>query len=137
MKTTGKKLLALLLSALMLAAVLCGCGGQNSSSSPASDCSAAGPVDGTYTGTGQYGPEHPNTLTFDFAPRVVILFGYATNPGDHMIMIRPYTDAKSYDGNYTNCTVTWLEDGVQWYNSYYESTQFNRLSRTYYYIAVK
>ena len=92
---------------------------------------------GTYTGTGQYGPEHPNTLTFDFAPRVVILFGYATNPGDHMIMIRPYTDAKSYDGNYTNCTVTWLEDGVQWYNSYYESTQFNRLNRTYYYIAVK
>ena len=92
---------------------------------------------GSYTGTGEHGPENPNTLTFDFAPRVVILFGYATNPGDHMIMIRPYTDTKSYDGNYTNCTVTWLEDGVQWYNSYYESTQFNRLSRTYYYIAVK
>ena len=73
MKTTGKKLLALLLSALMLAAVLCGCGGQNSSSSPASDSSAAGPVDGTYTGTGAAGSATPNTLTFSHKPVLVTL----------------------------------------------------------------
>lgn len=66
MKTTGKKLLALLLSALMLAAVLCGCGGQNSSSSPASDSSAAGPVDGTYTGTAEgFGGEVSVTVTIE------------------------------------------------------------------------
>ena len=66
MKTTGKKLLALLLSALMLAAVLCGCGGQNSSSSPASDSSAAGPVGGTYTGTAEgFGGEVSVTVTIE------------------------------------------------------------------------
>ena len=92
---------------------------------------------GSYAGTGQYGPENPNTLTFDFAPRVVILFGYATNPGDHMVMIRPYEAARSYDGNYTSCAITWLENGVRWYNGFYDLTQFNRLNQTYYYIAVK
>lgn len=30
---------------------------------------------GSYTGTGEYGAEHPNTLTFDFTPMLVIVTG--------------------------------------------------------------
>ena len=30
---------------------------------------------GSYTGTDTYGSEHPNTLTFDFAPKLVIVLG--------------------------------------------------------------
>ena len=40
-------------------------------------------VFGTYTGNGTYGEGHSTALHLDFAPRAVIVLGYATNGGDH------------------------------------------------------
>lgn len=92
---------------------------------------------GTYTGTGTYGENNPTVLHLGFQPRMVFLLGPATNGSDHMVMINPCKGAMSYDGNYTGCTITWLEDGVQWVSGYFEGTQFNRLNQTYYYVAFR
>lgn len=92
---------------------------------------------GQYTGTGGHGNGNETVLHLGFQPRAVVVFGYATNGGDHMLMVRPYTTARSCDGNNTSCSVKWLDDGVQWVNSFYESTQFNRSGQTYYYLALK
>ena len=94
-------------------------------------------VFGTYTGNGTYGEGHSTALHLDFAPRAVIVLGYATNGGDHMVMLRPCTSARSYDGNNADCAIEWLDDGVQWTNYFYESTQFNRMGQTYYYLAIQ
>ena len=92
---------------------------------------------GQYTGTGGHGNGNETVLHLGFQPRAVVVFGYATNGGDHMLMVRPCTTARSCDGNNTSCSVKWLDDGVQWVNSFYESTQFNRPGQTYYYLALK
>lgn len=36
---------------------------------------------GSYTGTGTYGPNNPNSLTFDFAPKILMVFRTDTGTG--------------------------------------------------------
>ena len=36
---------------------------------------------GSYVGTGTYGESNPNTLTFDFVPKIVVIFGYSDYSG--------------------------------------------------------
>ena len=70
----------------------------------------------SYTGTGTYGEDHPNVLTFPAAPVMVMVMtggslGVTTCNSGGLANLRP--------GNSFSCTVTWSEDGrtLSWYGS--------------------
>lgn len=108
-------------------------------------------VTGSYVGTGTYGAINPNTLTFDFEPKVVFIFGYArtTNNGGEKsrltALVNPYGSyAHAFDTMHTG-VVSWNDKTVSWYSintgsSQYESytswQQLNKTDATYYYIAI-
>lgn len=92
---------------------------------------------GSYTGTGNYGANNPNTLSFSFKPQVIFLFStveptaYNSIPV-YFILMRPLSRmnlALNHDG-----VVTWGDKSVTWYND--EDYQLNRRGVTYYYIAL-
>ena len=97
---------------------------------------------GTYTGTGEYGEEHPNTLTFDFAPKVIyIRYGNASWYGDTVFfpgMTRGYVQFQNNSGG--DITITWSNGGrtVSWCSPSYAGAQLNLLNseNPYYYIAI-
>ena len=84
-------------------------------------------VFGSYVGTGEYGAEHPTSITFDFTPKVVLLFGDGRFAGYHMPSTQPAvirwgltasltvagspngSNVVRYDGN----TVSWYCTNVQ------------------------
>ena len=95
-------------------------------------------VYGTYTGTGKYGKDSPNKLTFDGKPVLVIVQAQSntTNYDFHLRMIRGCNWAVGDRGNYsyTN-SVAWGENFVSWTNDDAE-TQFNLQNSVYSYIAL-
>ena len=87
---------------------------------------------GSYTGTGRYGAGNPNSLSFDFEPKMLIVM-VEDSPLEFGVFFRgaatigrPYTQGKA--------TVTWNGGTVSWYHPTYVSDQLNNTSR-YYYIA--
>ena len=92
---------------------------------------------GTYTGTGTYGQANPTVLHMGFTPKLVIVMGSATASGEHIVLLNPYDVGKSYGGDSGAVYLTWLEDGVQWYSPFRESTQFNRPNEIYHYLAFR
>ena len=103
-------------------------------------------VTGSYTGTGEYGSAHPNTLTFDFPPKLVVI-----TVGDaHSVLLSPNTQAAGYHEAYTRygmLKVTWSGNSVSWYvTGYYNGSlhstggdaehQLNQSGTSYYYLAI-
>lgn len=102
---------------------------------------------GSYTGTGTYGKSNPNTLTFGFEPKLVLVFAgsslesfmiipaFAGNPdgnGSSFIIggsnaCQVYPVSKNVDGNSLN----WWVNGIT-----QPHIQFNHSGRTYNYIAI-
>ena len=77
---------------------------------------------GTYTGTGTYGADAPNSLTFDAPPTVVTVYG----PGATLVISGTDTSAPAYlSGN----TATW-------YSAESAAAQMNTDGVTYSYVAV-
>lgn len=79
---------------------------------------------GTYTGTGEFGPEHPTSITFDFEPKLVIIRPYDMSfksilPINLLLWIKgvgkdslDYNDTARHftlDGN----TLSWYADGSE------------------------
>ena len=66
---------------------------------------------GSYMGTGQYGPEYPNSLQFDFTP----VFVYVVENDNHQKspMVRGCTETNSTYGG--SITLAWTDRGVSWY----------------------
>ena len=95
-------------------------------------------VYGTYTGTGKYGRENPNKLTFSGKPVLVIVQAQSntTDFDFHLRLVRGCGWAVGDRGNYsyTN-SVAWGENYVSWYNDKAE-TQFNLQNSVYSYIAL-
>ena len=95
-------------------------------------------VYGTYTGTGKYGRENPNKLTFSGKPVLVIVQAQSntTDFDFHLRLVRGCGWAVGDGGNYsyTN-SVAWGENYVSWYNDKAE-TQFNLQNSVYSYIAL-
>ena len=93
---------------------------------------------GTYTGTGKDGSSNQNSLTFDFAPKLVIV---GTVPSidivSPLVLIRGQSTTRissTDDGN--NISVSWSGNTVSWYViNDSASYQFNTVN-TYYYIAI-
>ncbi len=99
---------------------------------------------GTYVGTGTYGASNPNTLTFGFTPKAVIIVGYYRSAiWDYGNAILPINESyQDSDGNIVRYSVhaTWDENTLTWYCSQgtaYDATfQFNGRNVTYTYIAI-
>ena len=95
---------------------------------------------GRYTGDGTYGSAHPITLTFDFQPKVLLLFNCDGNSGMKapMLLIAPYTLQHFAAGTAGGAPihVTWGENTVSWYNENSAIHQFNHIYGENYYVAL-
>ena len=86
---------------------------------------------GSYVGTGTYGKNNPNSITFDFEPKLVILQGDAT-----VIMIRGTSKATYYTTTSYSLTLTWSGNVLSWYNVESAGRQFNTSGDTYHWVAI-
>lgn len=94
---------------------------------------------GSYVGTGTYGAENPNTLTFPFTPRLVLI-----EPG--AVLVRgsargAYAYRDSNNNEVAELSLTWSGNGVSWYNvpgNYSASAekQLNTSGQVYHYVAI-
>lgn len=103
-------------------------------------------VYGSYVGTGSFGADNPNTLTFNFAPQIVFVWsdspsgynGLGAWNGDY-VLFRPWSKAygRSSNSDYYQ-TVTWGNSSVSWYANSKGSAQqqANAAGQTYYYAAI-
>lgn len=100
---------------------------------------------GSYTGTGTYGTNNPNRLTFDFEPQIVfikssnslgiLVRGYPTvslNYGYRMFL----DSASGTFGNFVGEIVTFGTNTVSWYNTGNSQHQMNESGTGYAYYAI-
>lgn len=102
---------------------------------------------GSYTGTGTYGIDNPNNLTFDSPPKFVVVYA-RMNSNSHYVMelifnpelgsVSGYSFMDSGGGHYYLFidNVSWSNDKrtVSWYDQSDALTQANVSGFTYYYI---
>ena len=101
---------------------------------------------GTYTGTGNYGSEHKNTLTFNFNPQLI--FVTAQNGAIDLIFIRGCSHGMSICSNNMNglgeewssethyLPTTWSEKKLTWYSLNNVNYQANTSGLAFSYIAI-
>lgn len=92
-------------------------------------------VTGSYTGTGTYGASNPNSLTFDFVPKLLVIVGVS-----YLAIIVPTstsyaTHGKTLYSNVQYALYTMISDKtVKWYSENNADIQMN--SGTNYYVAI-
>ena len=128
-----------------------------------SDLGVARIATGTYVGTGTYGADNPNSLTFDFVPKAVFIIGTKDSDGVHHAYMFGYDTggnglsqqtAMYYDlltTNYVESVGFGIPYGsgkshfgkrsndgktFSWYADYSSSYQFNDAGTTFYYMAL-
>lgn len=95
---------------------------------------------GSYVGTEMYGASNPNTLTFGFKPKIVIISINGTSTYGGAIFMYGQTRS-SYTGvlynvDYSNMPfLTWNENSVSWYSTHRGYNQLNE-AKTYNYLAI-
>ena len=89
-------------------------------------------VTGSYTGTGEYGSAHPNTLTFDGPPLALMV-----NGGWQFTALRGSTGTPSMGANndVSHVTFSWEGNSVSWHSTG-ASQQLNEVNENYAYIAL-
>ena len=103
---------------------------------------------GSYVGTGTYGSSNPNTLTFDFEPKIVFLsVDSSSSAFDYtgfMFFIRNQSGSPSwyfYNVSFVGRSITWSGNTLSWYtlagvNDAPEKQQFNTSGQRYCYVAL-
>ena len=108
---------------------------------------------GIYTGTGTYGAEHPNTLTFPFEPKAIFFLSYNHSNTvsrlpifaiflsgmDQSTSIESYDDSSSSINGpccYIIHNVAWAGSSVSWYSKINALAQLNSSNVTYHYVAI-
>lgn len=97
---------------------------------------------GSYVGTGTYSSANPNSLTFDFEPKVVIIVQNSHDNFPGTVFIRGQTLSGTIGENYisnSQLTVGWSGNTVTWYtnnSSYKDRAQLNISGNTYFYVAL-
>ena len=86
----------------------------------------------TYVGTGEYGPDHPNTLTFDAPPMLVFVCGGGYQMG---FLFRNWNLTMPTNTEAGGFHTTWGENSVSWHNPYGVGYQYNSKGATYHVIA--
>lgn len=100
---------------------------------------------GSYVGTGTYGSSNPNSLTFGFEPKLVVISPKRHAEKDGYI----YGGIPWINGNTTGCSyiivnnyssqkvyLSWDGKTVSWYSTNSAASQLNDSGITYYYIAI-
>ena len=93
---------------------------------------------GNYAGTGTYGSENPNMITFDFAPKLIIVRNASRTYAPMYIFKGAATANVQINGNDNAVqTLQWSADGktVFWYSSINAEYQLNSSGYTYQYAA--
>ena len=114
---------------------------------------------GSYVGTGSYGQSNPNSLTFGFEPKflMVQMLGTGAPLGTYSIsdalmffgmtvmrgQTTVYTSLTENSNYHCSCALTWNGNSVSWFTKRSSSTyvslsdsQLNAVSRTYVYVAI-
>ena len=90
---------------------------------------------GSYTGTNMAGTKNRNTLTFDFAPKLVLI--QYTDGCMAMVNGCAHTKLVGVSVSTDACNVIWNGNSVTWWSAGENVTaQCNNPSYTYYYIAI-
>ena len=101
---------------------------------------------GSYTGTGLCGADAPNSLTFPFPPKLVVI----AVEDAHSVLLSPCTQAAGYYKAYIRYGIlklTWSGNTLSWYvDGYYTNAlhssggeaqhQLNQAGTTYHYLAL-
>ncbi|MPM70771.1 hypothetical protein SDC9_117731 [bioreactor metagenome] len=95
---------------------------------------------GVYTGTGVFGSASPNSLTFSFSPKLVVVRIYSLKTSFKAIIgINGMTDAGAWgaaNGQDYSVIFTWSGNTVAWYSGVSIANQFNGSGVAYYYVAI-
>ena len=99
---------------------------------------------GSYVGTGKYGASNPNTLTFDFEPKVVFISDDSPSTSTDMreryqstalIYGTAYGRIENFNTAVGKVSLTWKNNVLKFYGSSV-AVQLNDSSRTYKYVAI-
>ena len=92
---------------------------------------------GSYTGAGGYGTGSPNTLTFDFVPKFVVVKEAASDTkfGGYC-WLSPITHGPVCYPETRYVTITWDGKTIRWYNAESSIYQLNRYGVVYHYVAI-
>lgn len=97
---------------------------------------------GSYTGTGTYGASNPNSLTFDFTPKAVFIFGtkVSNNTGASMMYFWGADSFTLIDSGYSGVQVSGMvsvsRNTMSWYDTNGAYFQCNESGLTYNYLAL-
>lgn len=104
---------------------------------------------GSYTGTGTYGASNPNSLTFDFEPKLLFVarknFAYNNilwfKDVTHALALHSYASESNGTSDQTSISgskvvVTASGNTVSWYSSNGAEAQLNSSDFTYQYVAI-
>ena len=99
---------------------------------------AARIVTGSYTGTGTYGSSNPNSLTFDFDPKLVFISLKDQRPSVCAFAINGQTTFSKTNADASSQTnrCSFSRNLFTWYNEIDADIQFNISNRTYCYVAI-
>ena len=94
-------------------------------------------VTGTIIGTGEYGAQHPTTLTFDFTPKLIFMFG---NSGASNFTLADPSIITYRDPSASNSDpvlhFAWTQNSVSWYNTNSADNQYNAKGTQYSYLVL-
>ena len=92
---------------------------------------------GSYTGTGEYGENHPITLTFPFKP--LLLYTYGGTLSDVFVLtscaLSRYADPDLSNSEYT-LNFVWTDNSVSWYNNVKAYAHLNEKDMVYHYMVI-
>lgn len=100
---------------------------------------------GSYVGTGTCGSKHPNSLTFDFEPKLVVLEVNKAGdlrPGTVFVGGQTYNSGMGFVSSSFNTLdlhISWEGNTVSWYTNTDADEgekQFNSAGTTYFYFAI-
>lgn len=89
---------------------------------------------GSYTGTGTYGADNPNTLTLPFEPKVLIVSAMMDAQTGHTAWI--YGDSSGAVNSSYSVILSWDNNTVSWYSPNSASYQLNGNALSYQYVAI-
>lgn len=91
---------------------------------------------GSYTGTGTYGSSNPNSLTFDFEPKILFVTNPSTATSQLVALYGSMYSFSYHTATSTNyVTISWGNKNVSWYATS-DKYQLNDTGQTYNYMAI-
>lgn len=100
-------------------------------------------ITGSYVGDGKYGEDNMRSLTFESAPKLLLIFPQNELSLRGKGIIAPYgvyrlclaETGESSDKSYVYLNFTWLNETVWWYSATSAAYQLNTKGNTYLYVA--